>query len=219
MAWADYWGDLSRPAIEAIVEAAGVGAKTRLLDVGCGSGELCALAAERGAVVAGIDADLEMIELARRRAPAADLRVGPLERLPWDDGAFDVVTGVNAFQFADDMVAALAEARRVVRPGGLVAVCNWSGRREVFDVTGPSAPNPIREPGVLEGLAERAGLRPVASAEVDVPFVVSDAEALVRAFAADGREIALETAEPFRWPDGSYRFENTFRYVLAESSC
>jgi len=218
MAWADYWGGLSRPAIEAIVEAAGVGAGTRLLDVGCGSGELCALAAGRGASVAGIDADAAMIELARRRVPGADLRVGRLELLPWDDGAFDLVIGVNAFQFAADMVAALAEAGRVTRPGGLVAVCNWSARREVFDVTGPPAPNPLREPGGIEGLARRAGLRPGEAREVDVPFVAPDEETLVRAFAADDREISAEAAERHRRPDGSYRFENTFRYVLAEVS-
>jgi SAM-dependent methyltransferase len=216
MAWADHWGGLSRPALEAIVNAAAVGPGTRLLDVGCGTGELCALALARGAAVAGIDADAAMIGLARRRVPGADLRVGRLEALPWEDDAFDVVAGVNAFQFADDVVGALREAARVSR--GLVAICNWSGRREVFDVTGPSPPNPLREPGGLEDLARRAGLVPGEAAEVDVPFVVPDAETLVRAFAADDREISLDAAAPYRQPDGAYRFENTFRYVLAEVS-
>jgi SAM-dependent methyltransferase len=217
VAWADYWGGLSRPAHEAIADAAAIGPRTRMLDVGCGTGELCALALDRGATVAGLDADAAMVELARGRAPAADLRVGRLETLPWEDDAFDVVTGVNAFQFADDVVAALEEASRVTRPGGVVAICNWSGRREVFDVTGPSAPNPLREPGGIEDVARRAWLQPLDAREVDVPFVVPDAETLVRAFAADDREISPAAAARYRRPDGSYRFENTFRYVLAES--
>jgi ubiquinone/menaquinone biosynthesis C-methylase UbiE len=106
-----------------VADATGIGAGTRVLDVGCGSGELLSLAAGRGGVVSGLDA-AEGHD--RDRLPAADLHVGPMERLPGDDDTFDVVTGFNAFQFAADMVVALREAARVARGGGLVAVCNWS---------------------------------------------------------------------------------------------
>ena len=102
--WAEQWGAFAAPAREALAEAAGIGPGTRVLDIGCGSGELCALAAGRGAEVAGIDAAEGMIEIARRRVPGADLRVGPMEQLPWEDGAFDVATAVNALQFAADYV-------------------------------------------------------------------------------------------------------------------
>ena len=115
-----------------------------------------------------------MIEIARGRLPGADLRVGAMERLPWADDGFDLVTGFNAFQFAADFGSALAEARRVTRPGGQVAICNW-GRaedRELSAVLGPlrellppgppSPPGPaVGEPGVLEELARAAGLSPV----------------------------------------------------------
>ena len=89
--------------------------------------------------MSGIDAAEGMIDIARRRVPAADLRVGPMERLPWDDGRFDVVTAFNALQFAADFATALAEAARVVHRGGLVAVCNWARpeERELTAVTGP----------------------------------------------------------------------------------
>ena len=134
--WAEQWGAFAAPAREALAEAAGIGPGTRVLDIGCGSGELCALAAGRGAEVAGIDAAEGMIEIARRRVPGADLRVGPMEQLPWEDGAFDVATAVNALQFAADYVGALAEAARVVRPGGVVAICNWGPleHRDLFAV-------------------------------------------------------------------------------------
>jgi ubiquinone/menaquinone biosynthesis C-methylase UbiE len=62
--------------------------------------------------VSGIDAAKALIEFARRRVSAADLRVGPIEQLPWPDDSFDLVTGFNAFQFAADSVAALPIGRR-----------------------------------------------------------------------------------------------------------
>ncbi len=61
--------------------------------------------------------------------PEADVRVGPIERLPWHDESFDLVTGFNAFQFAADFVVALTEAERVPWRGGRVAIWNWGGSK------------------------------------------------------------------------------------------
>src|SRR5262245_52385044 len=88
----------------------------RVLDVGCGAGAFLRLVAARGAEPVGIDASAELVELARARLPGADVRVGEMEMLPWGDDAFDLVTGFNSFFFADDMIGALREARRVARP-------------------------------------------------------------------------------------------------------
>ena len=234
--WAEQWGRFAAPAREALAEATGIGPGMRVLDIGCGSGELCELAAGRGAEVAGIDAAEGMIEIARRRLPEADLRVGPMEQLPWEDDRFDVATAVNALQFAADFVDALAEAGRVVRPGGAVAVCNWGPmeQRELFVVMralrdGPSAAGPeISRPGGLEARARQAGLEPGEAGEIEVPYEAPDRETLVRAFFNDAlfgvlqrlgedevRRLVLEAAAPFRRPDGSYRFENRFRYLIA----
>jgi SAM-dependent methyltransferase len=224
-AWATHWARLAEPARAAVLDAAGVGPGTRLLDVGCGSGELCALAAERGAAVAGIDAAEGMLAIARRRVRDGDLRAGAIETLPWADASFDVVTAINALQFADDFVDALREAARVVRPGGLVAVCNWGPRadRELFTVfdhlAEPCTPSTLGDPGVLEEFARAAGLEPVAAADVDTPWEAPDLATLVAAIVEgsgfDGTPDAIErAAAPFRRDDGSYRFENRFRYVL-----
>jgi Methyltransferase domain len=134
--------------------------------------------------------------MARRAAAArelkpADLRVGPIERLPWRDESFDLVTGFNAFQFAGDFVAALTEAGRARR----VAICSW-GRiedRQVHAIlaplrevepppqdTSPYDPPPIGEPGVLEDLARRAGLDPERADEVEVPYEFPDRPTLER---------------------------------------
>jgi SAM-dependent methyltransferase len=243
--WAELWAGLADPARAAVLDAARVGPRTRLLDVGCGSGELCRMAAARGAEVSGIDAAEGMIAIARGRLQGADLRVGPMEQLPWEDDSFDLVTAFNALQFAADFEAALAELARVARPGGQVAICNWARRedRDILAVTtplraleppaalGPATDPPlVGEPGVLERLARAAGLRPRLAAEVDVPFELPDEATLQRAFLVDaGRETVehagedvvrrttLEAAAPYRRPDGSYRFENSFRYLVAEA--
>lgn len=241
--WAELWGSLADPAREAVAEATRVSPGTRLLDVGCGSGEFCLLAAARGATVSGLDAAGGMIGISRQRLPDADLRVGALERLPWPDDSFDVVTAFNSLQFAADLDAAFAEAGRVVRPGGLVAVCNWERDEHcevntVYDalrVLAPPSEDPppasrpaVREPGVLEELARRAGLSPRSSGDVEAPLEVPDQAKLERAFRVmhaerigvtgdAARGTIVGAAAPFRRPDGSYRFENRFRYIVAEA--
>ena len=245
--WAELSSPSSRPAWEAVATATEIGAGTRVLDVGCGSGEFCRLAADRGATVSGIDAAEGMIEIARRRTPDADLRVGGMELLPWDDDSFDVTTGFNSFQFAADVVAALVDAKRVTRPGGCVAICHW-GRpedNELFAVIGavrelqpppppgspPPGPPTLGEPGALEEVAERARLRPLRSEEIDLLFEAPDRQKLERAMLAPGavlpaieysgeervRAAVAEAAAPFRQADGSYRFANRYRFLVTEA--
>jgi hypothetical protein len=98
---------------------------------------------------------------------------------------------------------------------------------------GPPASEPpaIGQPGVLEDLARAAGLRAKEADEVDVPYEVPDRATLERAFLVDAgfldataqaseeaaRTTIVEAAAPFRHGDGSYRFENRFRYLIAEA--
>ncbi|WP_028061751.1 class I SAM-dependent methyltransferase [Candidatus Solirubrobacter pratensis] len=228
-AWSAHWTRLSEPARAAVADAAGIGAGTRVLDAGCGTGEFCAQALALGARVSGIDASEGMLALARRRAPEADLRVGDIARLPYDDDAFDVVTAFNAVQFADDIPAAIAELARV---GRTVAICNWGGKRDLAVMfNAVSVPSPRRDalprlsdPGVLEELMRAAGLAPQATADVPTPYEVPDLATLVVALRdGSGFELATEdrvreAAAPYRRADGSYRFENRFRYVVATRS-
>ncbi|WP_030729303.1 class I SAM-dependent methyltransferase [Streptomyces sp. NRRL F-2890] len=106
-----------RPAMLALVgEVAG----RRILDAGCGSGLLCAALRDRGALVSGFDSSAEMLELARRRlGDGADLRVTDLGGpLPYPDDAFDDVVASLVLHYLEDWGPALAELRRVLRPGG-----------------------------------------------------------------------------------------------------
>ncbi len=179
-----------------------------------------------------------MIEIAARQAPGADLRVGAIEHLPYDDASFDVVCAFNAIQFAAEPLDALTEARRVTRADGQVAICTWTGPEDsdLFAVyrplrdlqPAPSPAAPLVQPGVLEDLLRRAGLTVRATAEIAVPFEL-DAAALERALLAPGpaaaaiehagepavRAALLQAAEPFRRSDGSHRFNNRFEYLIA----
>jgi SAM-dependent methyltransferase len=96
----------------------------RVLDVGCGPGTITADLAERvrpGRVL-GVDRSAAVIAEARAAAPEVDFAVADVLRLGVPDGAFDVVHAHQVLQHLADPAAALAEMRRVCRPGGLVAV-------------------------------------------------------------------------------------------------
>lgn len=108
----------------AMVELAGDVAGRDVLDAGCGSGPLAAALRDRGARVSGFDLSPGMVALARERlGEEADLRVADLDApLPYDDDAFDVVVCSLALHYLPDWGGALAELRRVLRPGGRLVV-------------------------------------------------------------------------------------------------
>jgi demethylmenaquinone methyltransferase/2-methoxy-6-polyprenyl-1,4-benzoquinol methylase len=107
-----------------------VGAVRRILDLGCGTGELTRLTARHfpGAEVVGIDFTAAMIAVARRRTtgPGEASRIeygrGTAMRLPFADGAFDLATNAFLARNLVDLDAALREMRRVLRPGGVLLV-------------------------------------------------------------------------------------------------
>src|ERR671937_518267 len=198
------WAEVQEPAqgglYGPVLDAAGVGEGTRLLDAGCGSGVAAAIAHERGARVSGIDAALPLVEIARERVPGAAFQEGELEELPYGDASFDVVTGFNSFQYAADPVRALREARRVIGNGGTVAIVTW-GRPEDCEAAAylkalgsllppppPGAPGPfaLSEPGALEELVAQAGLTPHAAHEVTTRWEYPDRDTALRGLLSAG---------------------------------
>lgn len=102
----------------------------RLLDVGCGAGQLALIAARAGAVATGCDIALNWLERARMRAAAEGLTVnfeeGDAECLPYRDAQFDAVTSLVGAMFAPRPNLVAAELTRVCRPGGVIAMANWT---------------------------------------------------------------------------------------------
>jgi SAM-dependent methyltransferase len=110
-----------RPAMLAL---AGDVAGRRILDAGCGSGPLLAALRDRGAIMTGFDSSAGMLEQARRRlGNDADLQVAALgSPLPFPDDTFDDVTASLVLHYLEDWGPALAELRRVLKPGGRLIV-------------------------------------------------------------------------------------------------
>ncbi len=117
-----------------------LGGKGRsVLDVGCGAGTFTWLIAPMFERVAGLDPKAACIEEAKAAAKAkgidADFRVGEAEKMPFADGSFDVVVFSNSLHHIPGMDAAMAEAARVVKPGGLVYVMEPVPAGTFFEAT------------------------------------------------------------------------------------
>jgi SAM-dependent methyltransferase len=253
--WGQLWGarpadwavseDLQLPTYEAALDRVGVHPGDRVLDVGSGVGAFLRMIAERGGDPYGLDASESLVDFARGRLPGADIRVGEMEALPWEDETFDLVTGFNSFFFANDMVAALREAGRVAKPAAPVVIQVW-GAHENCDLEAmkqiarpylpprpPDAPQDpdFAQPGALQALASAAGLAPESEFTSTWAAVYPDDDALGRAMVAvaglavlagperehDLRSAIVDGLAPYRQPDGSYRLSNEYRYLVARA--
>jgi len=139
----------------------------QVLDVACGSGNQSIPAAKAGATVTGIDIAPNLLEHARRRATAEGLQIefleGDAELLPHDPESFDAVISMFGAMFAPRPEIVAAELLRVCRPGGFVAMANWTPGSfvgKMFATTSKHAPPPPGvPPSVLWGDEETAKKR------------------------------------------------------------
>jgi ubiquinone/menaquinone biosynthesis C-methylase UbiE len=143
-----------------IVEAAGIGAGQRVLDVAAGSGNASIPAAERGASVTASDLTPELLDIGEQRAieQALDLTwvEADAEFLPFEDGEFDVVTSCVGVMFAPFHQPVADQLTRVTRPGGTIALINWTPEGFIGRMFGVMrefvpAPPPGAQPGPLWG--------------------------------------------------------------------
>ena len=253
--WGPLWGarpadwalseDQQVPTYEEALRRIDLAEGQDVLDIGCGAGAFLRLVAERGANAHGIDASEALLALAHERVPDADLRRGDMEALPYADGTFDLVTGFNAFFFATEIVVALREAGRVAKPSAPVVIQVW-GPHERNDLEAmkqiarpfmpprpadaPAEPD-YAEPGVLEGLATRAGLHPQETFDTTWAYAYDDEDELARALIAPAglavlvgpdreqefKDALVDGLSARRAAAGGYRLQNTFHTLIARA--
>ena len=225
------------------IRRSGVRAGSVVLDLGCGPGGFCRLAADAGAVVTGLDASPAMIEIARERVPEARFDVGDMHRLPYARDAFDVVTAFNSLQFTADPLAVLAEVRRVARPGASVFIVVF-GREERLELAaawralapllpptpaGFSGPLALSKPGALDDLARSSGLTVNDAGYLEGAFEFPDEATMLRGQRSGQVAVLAERAAgeaavtdaiinafaPYRTASGGYLIELEWRYIAA----
>lgn len=116
-------GDLTRGSVPALLDAAGVEAGTRVLDVGTGPGFVALAASARGASVTGVDQSAAMVAIAC--AAGVDAVASCVERLPFRDASYDAAVAGYLLNHLARPEAAVAELARVLRAGGRLALTVW----------------------------------------------------------------------------------------------
>jgi len=134
----------------------------KVLDAACGTGNLAVIAARRGCVTCGVDIASNLIAQARERAWEQSLPInyleGDAEALPYPDASFDVVVSMFGVMFAPRPDVVVSELRRVTRPGGLIALANWTPEGfigQMFTVFGRYLPPPAGLPSPLQWGSEK----------------------------------------------------------------
>ncbi|WP_407991754.1 class I SAM-dependent methyltransferase [Kitasatospora sp. CMC57] len=197
-AYAGSFARLCAYPVPQVLDAAAVGQGVRVLDVGTGTGTVAAAACERGAKVTAVYAEPGMVELAAQAAPSAEVMTAVLPELPFEDGTFDAVVGNFVLNHVGRPRVALAELRRVLRPGGRVALTIWA-------VPAPAGQALLGRAVQAAGVTRPPHLPPLA-AEDDFP---RDPDGLASLLASAGlHEAACRTihwdhrADPEEWWSG-----------------
>ncbi len=175
--------------------------------------------------MAGLDAAAALLDIARARTPDADLRLGDMNALPWDDASFDVVTSFNSIWAGCEQ--AIAEAERVLRVGGMFAMTFWGppkrlGLLPYFMTIAENSPeshvlatmgqSDTGRPGVAEAMVASAGLRVLERGAVPVTNEFPDLDTFIRGAVAAGPSFpAIEQI-------GEERFREALRAAYADAS-
>jgi SAM-dependent methyltransferase len=242
--WSKYFEPFFTPLYKKTIERLVLTEEHLVLDAGCGSGLFTSMAAATGAQLVGIDAAPGLLKVARERNPDISFLEEDLEAVPFAADSFDVVAGFNSFQYAGNFFNALAEAKRILKPGGKLVIGIWN-KPELSDGTNilkaigsllppppPGTPGPfaLSEDGKMESILEELNLKAVYKTAVSCPFFYQSLEDGIKSFmgtgpAAAAIDIASENQveqtiatafQPYHLTDDMYHLQNSFLLFIAE---
>jgi ubiquinone/menaquinone biosynthesis C-methylase UbiE len=226
--YGDLLGSMTARIAEPLLDAAGVRHNMRVLDVATGPGYAAERAAARGAHPVGIDIAEGMLALARRRRPELEFRWSDAEELRFEDGSFDAVVGGFVVNHLPHPERAMAEAARVLAPGGAVAFSVWDRpernrlngvfRDAMADVGVPSlaeieqGPDPTRfsDDPEFVALLEGAGLREATVETISLTLTVPDADTLWDGFM--GSSVRMRAQVDAQPQDARRRIREAFEH-------
>jgi SAM-dependent methyltransferase len=196
------------PAAEVVVEQAAPREGERVVDIGCGTGNAALLAAERGAIVTGVDPAQRLLDVGAATAAERGLDVsfvpGDAADIPLEDDGADIVLSVFGVIFAPDPAAAAAEIDRVTTPDGRALLVAWIpggpisdavrlNRETVAEIQGqppPSPPFAWHDPETLSGLFKPRGFS-VSLSEHGIPFHAPSVDEFMR-IEGENHPLAIE---------------------------
>lgn len=197
------WSPITTQAVDPLLDAAGVEAGLRVVDVGSGAGDAAARATQRGAQATGVDVAGAMVEIATRRYPATTFVEASATELPFANESFDAAVGNIVIQHVGEPERAARELARVLVRGGRVALSTWDApERSPFfaALLGAIADAQVPPPGEIppgpsffqfadeaafQSLLRNAGFVQASLTTISVEFPLDSADELITAL-ADG---------------------------------
>ena len=242
--WSKYFEPFFVPMYKKTLEQLQLNEDSLLLDAGCGSGLFSNMAIATGAQVIGTDAAPGLLEMARERNPDNNFLEEDLEALPFATDSFDAVVGFNSFQYAGNFTAALAEAKRVLKPGGKLVIGIWdkpeySEASNVLKAIGallppppPGTPGPfaLSEDGKIESILQSVELNLQFKTAVACPMFFYSLEDGIKSFLGTGpgaiatqhagektvHQTLAHALKPYQLTEDMHHLQNSFLIFIAE---